>query len=484
VPRTHREREDKYDVTPEFGLPPLDDLTGEGGSVEVAELELVNRYLDTAGWVLRRAGLTLRRRTGGPDAGWQLKVPDGPARTELSSRSPNRAVPKALADVVAGLTRGQPLAPVADLTTQRRTLRLLTADGTLLAEVADDRVSSTTLGDESRLDSWREVEVELGPAGDEALLGEVGRRLTAAGAEPSRSGSKLGRALGRPPEAPAEPGEPATLADLVSRYVRVQCADIVAGDLALRAGQPQVHRTRVAIRRLRSTLRIFADLLDLEPSARLESELTWFAGLLGEVRDREVLLARMQQQVGELPPELVLGPVVADLDRRLDGERVRHLRELGPQLRSERQLDLLEALARWQTEPPFLEGAQAPAKLVRTYVEAAQEKMRRRLRRALPEGPDQEELLHRARKAAKRARYAAELAAPGWAKAAAVEAEAKTLQTELGEHQDSAVSAAFLREAGAALGSGAGRNGFTYGLLLALEWQRAAAVRESLRARY
>jgi CHAD domain-containing protein len=98
-------------------------------------------------------------------------------------------------------------------------------------------------------------------------------------------------------------------------------------------------------------------------------------------------------------------------------------------------------------------------------------------------GEDQEERLHRARKAAKRARYAGELATPGWSGAASVVLEAKQLQTELGEHQDSAVAAAFLRRAGAAAGGRPGRNGFTYGLLLAQEWQRAAALREALGVR-
>lgn len=482
MPTKHREREDKYTVPVAFILPDLSDLAGPGGRVETAEHTMVNRYLDTPGSALRRAGLTLRRRSAGPDEGWQLKLPAGPARTEVASRSRARSVPAALSQIVVGVTRGQPLGPVAELTTRRQTVRLLGTDGVLLAEVADDRVSSTTLGEEVRLDHWREIEVELGAAGDEELLAAVGRRLVDAGAELSAHTSKLARALGLPPRATAEVLQPSTVADLVSGYIHAQCAEIIAGDLALRLGETPVHRTRVAIRRLRSTLRIFAELLDPEPSQRLEGELSWFASLLGEVRDREVLLERLQQQVAELAPELVLGPVAADLEKLLDGERVRHLRTLASEMRSQRQLDLLDALVRWQTEPPFLELAQAPAKQVRGYVEAAENTMRRRLRRALADGPEQEERLHRARKAAKRARYAAELAVPGWTKAETVAEDAKRLQTELGDYQDSVVSATFLLTAAAALGGGAHRNGFTYGLLLALEWQRAAAVRDRLRA--
>ena len=243
------------------------------------------------------------------------------------------------------------------------------------------------------------------------------------------------------------------------------------------SGAPQVHRTRVAIRRLRSTLRVFADLLDPGPTARLEEDLVWWAGLLGEVRDREVLAERLAEQVADLPPELVLGPVAADLDATLSGERAAHLRRVQGELSGRRLLDLLEALTRWRTEPPFLEAAAGPATGVRPYVQGASRTVRRRLRRAVREPAGQDEQLHRARKAAKRARYAAELAEPTWPRAARHVASAKDLQTLLGEHQDSVVAAAFLLRAGAATGARRGRNGFTYGLLHAGELQRAAEVR-------
>jgi CHAD domain-containing protein len=88
--------------------------------------------------------------------------------------------------------------------------------------------------------------------------------------------------------------------------------------------------------------------------------------------------------------------------------------------------------------------------------------------------------MHRARKAAKRARYAAELAVPAWSRASQHAERAQDLQTLLGEHQDSVVAGAFLRRMGAQAGARAGRNGFTYGLLLAGELERAARIRRDL----
>jgi hypothetical protein len=65
---------------------------------EVRQLD--NTYFDTPGAALRLFGITLRRRVGGSETGWQLKVPNGTARTELRLGSRAKTVPSALADGV------------------------------------------------------------------------------------------------------------------------------------------------------------------------------------------------------------------------------------------------------------------------------------------------------------------------------------------------------------------------------------------------
>lgn len=470
------ERREAFDATEDLLLPDVADLTGPGGRVQTEQQRWEDVYHDTASGALGAAGAELYRTRAGLTPGWRLRLPAGTSPAELTSRARTRTAPAALARAVLGLTRSEPLHPVAEITTHRTTTRLVGADGRRWAAVHDDRLTSTSLRDDGRLDHWRQLSVVPGEDGDDTLLGTLTRLLHDAGARSTVPSRALVRALALP--AALEPPEPSTLADLLGRYVAEQCDTIVRGDLALRLGEPQVHPTRVAIRRLRSTLRVFGDLLDPGPTRRLEDDLVWWAGLLGEVRDREVLAERLRTQLAALPPALVVGPVATDVATNLGRERARHLRRLEAELAGPRLLDLLGALARWRAEPPFLEGAAAPADAVRPAVKDAGRKARRRLRdaRRTTDEIEQTEQLHRARKAAKRARYAAELARPAWPGAARRVKSATHLQRVLGEHQDSVVAIAYLQQRGAA----AGRGGFTYGLLLGAERERAARLRADL----
>ena len=195
-----REIERKYDVPDGFVLPPLQRpgwLVTDSGTVHMSAT-----YYDTADFRLAKAGTTLRRRTGGKDAGWHLKVPSGAEREEIAlPLDDGDRVPAELVAQVLAHTGGAALAPVALLETAR-TIRVVSAtDGTGLVEVVDDLVRSRRLDRLDRLGrddarEWREVEAELlTPDLDEALA-IVGKLLMAAGATPSGHASKLAQALG------------------------------------------------------------------------------------------------------------------------------------------------------------------------------------------------------------------------------------------------------------------------------------------------
>jgi hypothetical protein len=211
------------------------------------------------------AGLTLRRRTGGDDAGWHLKVPAGTgARSEvrLPLGRATRTVPEALQNMVWAHSGGAPLRPVAAIITDRTVRRLVDATGQVLAEVADDRVSARRLrptdgsGDAAgAATSWREIEVEL-VGGRTELLDAVDTCLRARGLRQAASSSKLAQLLGgdgrvRPAErTAAKLTTESTAGDVVLAHVREQVEQVRSQDLPVRLDAPDaVHKMRVATRR-------------------------------------------------------------------------------------------------------------------------------------------------------------------------------------------------------------------------------------------
>ncbi|MFC0451222.1 CYTH and CHAD domain-containing protein [Rhodococcus jostii] len=472
------EREDKYEVDSDFSIPDLAKAIPDDGHIEQTTINLDSVYYDTADQDLFRHHVTLRRRSGGADAGWHLKVPADKERTEI--RLPpddGDTVPAELADLVAGVALGKPLHPVALISTVRSAHCLYDRHDTLLAEVADDRVQATAVGDSARASQWREVEVELGEGGDEKLLKRIGKRLTRGAAQPSQRVSKLDRALSdddSPTRTVDATGDSARAALLA--YLEAQIQAIVAGDVALRRGHDPVHPTRVGIRRLRSTLRVYSTLIDPTSGDWLDEELSWYAGLLGQVRDRQVQRQRLATAVAGLPSELVMGPVAARIESDLLAEQLHHRAVVMEALNGDRYRKLLAALTSWRTSPPLTEAV-AEGKPIEKGSRKAERKAVQRVTAAAADAND--EALHSARKAAKRARYAAELAAPVLGKKPAKKkvAKYKKLQEVLGEHQDSVVSAGILRTLGARAGTTPGENGFTFGLLYGLEQQAAQHAR-------
>ncbi|MFF4893209.1 CYTH and CHAD domain-containing protein [Micromonospora chersina] len=458
------ERERKYSGDEGFRLP---DLTGCGGVATASDataLDLDAVYWDTADLRLARSGYALRRRTGGHDAGWHLKVGAvGGARTEHQfPAGPEDADPPAeLVALFRGASRGRPVAPAARVVTRRRERRLLDAAGRTLAEVAEDDVRAEDLVGGER-QTWHEIEVEL-VEGDDALLDAVDDRLRAAGARTvpvSKSHRALGGRLAATRPAPAEPA-----ATPVVDYLTAQRDTLIGHHAgALGGDEDAVHDMRVAVRRLRSTLRTFRGLWDRAGSEGVRAELRWLGGQLGPVRDVQVMAARLADAVHAEPDELVLGPVGARFAERFAADLATALDGLRAALGSDRYTDLLRRL------DALVEGPAARAvrpRWVTRRVRRAVTRFDERLDRALADGGSDDSALHEARKAGKRARYAVEVRRPD----ANLVDRLKDLQDALGAHQDSVVTREVLREQ-ALRAYADGENTFTYGLLHA----RQAAV--------
>jgi len=438
------ETERKYDVPEGFELPAL------AGAAETVTQDLDATYFDTADLRLARNQRTLRRRTGGHDAGWHLKTPgDGISRTEHRLPLDGEAVPEALRAEVRAIIRQSALQPVARLRTHRVETPLRDAAGRTLALVAQDQVTAETDGHEQR---WQEVEVELVDGGPRVLKA-VERELLAAGATPAAGPSKLARALG---DRLAVGGNKPKKINAVLAYAREQRDAIAAYDPGVRHGEPEaVHRMRVATRRLRSTLKTFQKSFDPDPSARVEPELKWLAGQLGEVRDGQVLTQKLLGSVE--------GPEFADVAARIRGyleAKVTNGRAaLEQDLDGERYLSLLDAIDELVADPDVSDAD--PLRRTRKALAKADHL----LDEAIAGGVDAE--LHEARKAYKRARYAVEVFEPSAGKPVKDLVKALTeLQDVLGAHQDSVVAREILRELAADA-----EDGFPYGILYARQEQ-------------
>ena len=198
----HLETEQKYDAAADFVLPDLSGLDGRAKATGRHRYYLSATYFDTEDLDLIKNRVTLRRRVGGPDEGWHLKLPVR-KDTRQEVRLPLSAgeagtVPAQLAAQVEDITAGRPLHPIAILDTERTVVTLTGQAGEPLAEVADDLVTASRL-DEPGAEpmKWREIEVEAAEGAEVAgLMEAAGQALREAGARRSASASKLGRLLG------------------------------------------------------------------------------------------------------------------------------------------------------------------------------------------------------------------------------------------------------------------------------------------------
>jgi len=477
-PSSHTETERKFEVVASTVTPSFDGLSSIARVERSPSQQLDAVYFDTPGRDLARHRITLRRRTGGPDAGWHLKLPAGPdTRTEVrlpleDDAAAQSVVPERLRDVVLAIVRGSPLASVARISTSRSVELLYGPDGSVVAEFCDDQVTASADGGDEQL--WREWELELTEGGVPDIFDRLTHRLLDAGALPAGHGSKLARVLAASGSATDVP-EPS--ADPLHRAVAEQVGELLEWDRAVRSDvYDSVHQMRVTTRRIRSLLQSSEGSFGTTNDEWILEELRALAGVLGVARDAEVLAERYGHALNDLPTVDVRGPVG---ERLVEGAKKHYQNGWKRSLtamsspRYFRLLDALEALA--ATEPPLPPPGEAPKQAT---IDGAYKRMRKATKaaRAAADGTeaDNDEALHRIRKRAKRLRYTA--AATGANKVAD---RAKTIQTLLGEHHDSVVSRSHLsRQAG--LAHAAGEDTFTYGLLYQQEDDLAQRCEDQL----
>ena len=483
------EREVKLAASPAFRLPPLDDL-GDGivASPRAPE-RLDTTYVDTRDLRLARWGVSLRHRAG---EGWTVKLPskeEGPlllVRGEFTFPDPGNRTPgqppAEAVDLLHAYIRTARLNPVTRLRTVRRGAQLHDPEGHLLADVVDDEVS--VLSGRRIAARFRELEVEITDEIPKGLLETVVGRLRIGGAGEPDPTPKYVRAVGPVATLPAEVvveklSSHPTAGEVLRRAIADSVVRLVRHDAVIRldADPEGVHQARVATRRLRSHLRTFGQLFDPELASPLRDELGWLGAALGRVRDLDVLLERLRNDVGRLP-EQELDAAAPVLDALRKTRETAH-RALLRKLRSDRYSSLLERLVGTAADPGLTPEAELPASATLPMVHDAWIALRKQVRSASrPPTPEQ---LHGIRIRAKRARYAAEAVLPFVGKPGRVYVHAvAALQSDLGEHNDAVIAVRWLRKwASVERGSA---EAFVAGELVGMESAEAEAASDRWRS--
>ncbi len=500
---TTTEIERKFVAPDGFALPDLTAIPGVASVDDPVVLNLDATYYDTTSLALARHRMTLRRRRGGRDAGWHLKRPAGGDRTELQlpATTRSRKVPDELVAEVWAVSRGDEFVPIARIRNRRVERAVRDSRGAVLALMSDDSVASESYeaaGGEPTSRQWHELEAEL-VDGNREFLATLSDALIAAGARVAESPAKLAQALGDryPVTDGVLPGGETRLAGAaqpasswngrtIQAYLSQHRDELVTNDPKVRAEDPDgVHDMRVAIRRLRATLRTFRSMLDRSRTEPLRAELQWLGGLLGAVRDGDVMRQRFDNALAAEPPDTIVGPVAARIHERLGSSTGQARDALAAAMTSARYAHILDELdAVVDSELTNATGNRlrgAARKAVRradARLDAALEMPDRTTGVEFPSSVPQSRdvALHDARKAYKRARYAAEALAPDAGPSAdRLAKRLRNLQDILGERQDCIVAAELLRDYGMRAHLD-GENAFSYGMLYAR--QTAAAARE------
>ena len=251
-------------------------------------------------------------------------------------------------------------------------------------------------------------------------------------------------ALAPPRPAPRRPGLiPTDIADTIGPVLGKAIADIKAHEDGSRRGGDieDVHKMRVATRRLRAYLKAARPALDRTATDRLREDVKELAGTLGVIRDHDVMIQQLHHEAAKLgdPDTGALEHLITRLDRERVAGRDQLITELDDPSYGALLTELQEAAQQPPVADPWADLHELAAAEWLTL-----DKAHRKLHRRYGNDPPNDDL-HELRIYGKRARYAAELLHEKGSVAAFLEALAE-FQEVLGDHQDACVLEDRLRE--------------------------------------
>lgn len=390
--------------------------------------DLISTYYDTPDLALFKAGISVRLRTDGRR--WlQTVKTDRKSAMGLFSRN-EWEEPVSRPELDAALLGATGLAPLADETLIgdlvpvfsthiRRTLMDLVAEDWRV-EVALDSGTIALAHDFGAgvVADIAEIELEL-KAGEPARLFSLARDIVHH--VPARLGSlgksELGFALASQADVAAKRATPVALTarmsvkDTFQAIAQASLGHFMANERVLLASgdSEAIHQMRVALRRLRSALKLFAPLVEGPDLAQIKENIRWLLGALGPARDEEIFLSEIvSPTLGQWPNN----PALAELSVSAASQRDEAVTAARHAVSSRRFTEILLHMGLWLESGDWrrhhLDGRIVP------YAEARLARLNRKMIKAggkhlstLP--PEQ---LHDVRLLAKQMRYACEFFRP------------------------------------------------------------------------
>jgi triphosphatase len=435
-----------------------------GFSVEaIGTKELDDTYFDSPAWHMHRAGYTCRVRRKGAEAELTLKRMAEPkdgmrSRRELTEllATPDAqpsAAPGACGALIRAVAGRNALQPIFRLQTRREVFNVSNEDG-YLAEIALDETSIPVGEDRPVRLSRVEIEVEHDAVSRakpfvEALV--AANRLTEAGT--SKFESALIATGQSVPSTTAEFGSTVvgpemTAGEVAYAVLRKQFTALRANEPGTRLGEDieALHDMRVASRRLRAAMAAFRPYLTPRME-RLRVQLGWVAAALGEVRDLDVQIERMEEWRASFEAEraAALEAVEGVLQTRRRAARKRMLAVLDSR-RYERLCESFGNSLRIGPPRSFVPGRAPILAVAPDMVERRYKRVRKLGDQIKKDSPP--DLYHQLRIDAKKLRYSLEFVGNGIYGKPALEFSARVtaMQDVLGLHQDAYVAIDMLQE--------------------------------------
>jgi CHAD domain-containing protein len=251
---------------------------------------------------------------------------------------------------------------------------------------------------------------------------------------------------GPPDLGPVGVSPDSTLGELAYRVLRKEASAMLAHVPGTRLGEDveSLHQMRVATRRMRAGMDMFASVLPVR-AGRLRAELGWLAALLGEVRDLDIQLGRFDDWTEEMPGDH--REALDELADLLAGHRVQARRALLEALDSRRYERLVSGLVAMLVQGPSSRSTTGRAPAVTTMPELIEERHHaagKAARRAKRTGAATD--YHRLRIRCKRLRYALEFASGLYdGELKGFVRQMTRLQDALGSMQDAVVASSRLQ---------------------------------------